>query len=178
MTYSYLGLAYDQSAQLDEIVTYFLQNHMGKSELIIEDAPTRPRRTKLMAQLQRDDILLVSSLSNLIANPMEVALILLELVRIGVKVISVKGGVIDPNMAAFMQSMVASVQHADSSSGASLTEQRVRRRGRPTGSRLDIHAPEIKRLLEAGLSNSSIARRFDISRQSFKDFAISRGLVM
>jgi len=177
-SYTYIGTSADQSWQLDTVASTY-EKSMGKVELIIETSGWQ-KLDELIRRMTAGDLLQISDLSQLAGTAIGVMDRLTELIGIGVTVLSVEeGGAIDPNLLFYIRTLAAEISPDNCS--LELNEplgERRQRKGRPTGSRLDVHAPEIKQLLEAGVSNSSIARRFDISRQSFKDFAISRGLVM
>ena len=175
-SYAYIGTNADQSWQLDTVVSIY-EKSMGEVELIIEISGWQ-KLDELMQCMSAGDVLQISDLSQLGGTAIRVMDRLTELIGMGVTVLSVEeGGAIDPNLLLYMRTLAAEILTDNCPSGEPLGERR-RRKGRPTGSRLDIHATEIQQLLGEGISNSSIARRFNVSRQSFKDFAISRGLIM
>jgi DNA invertase Pin-like site-specific DNA recombinase len=175
-SYAYIGTNADQSWQLDTVVSIYKKS-MGEVELIIETSCWQ-KLDELMQCMSAGDVLQISNLSQLAGTAIRVMDRLTELIGMGVTVLSVEeGGAIDPNLLLYMRTLAAETLPGNCPSGEPLGERR-QRKGRPTGSRLDIHATEIQQLLGEGISNSSIARRFNVSRQSFKDFAISRGLIM
>jgi DNA invertase Pin-like site-specific DNA recombinase len=176
-SYSYIGMSSaDQNLQFNAVVS-MTEKSMGKIELIIEETPARRRLAEMVERLLDGDLVLIFDFAQLANTWIGVVEMLSTLANMGVTVRSVQEGEANPNIALFLQSLLAEIQRDINQPDETLTEQRVRRRGRPTGSRLDLHKKTIQQLLNDGASHSAIAGQFEISRQSFKDFVVSRGLL-
>jgi DNA invertase Pin-like site-specific DNA recombinase len=143
---------------------------------------------ELLTRMEKDDIFLVSELSRLGRNLMEVMSILHDCMERDVKVFAIKEGYelgnnISSKVLAFAFSLSAEIER-------SLISQRTKealarkksegmRLGRPTGSqnkevKLTGKEEDIKKLLDKQVSVSAIARILDVNRLTVRSFIKTR----
>jgi len=138
---------------------------------------------RVVSDLSKDDVLIVSELSRLGRSMLEVMTLLCELSDRGIKVYAIKGNHrVDDSIASKVMTMVlcmASEIERDLISQRTKEALQKKKRegvtlGRPKGvpgkSRLDGKEEEIKKLLDKGVGIASLAKIYDCSWPTMKNF--------
>ena len=198
MIYAYLRVSTDRQTvenQRYEILKYADSKKLSIDQWVEETASgvksVKDRKVgELLTRMGKDDIFLVSELSRLGRNLMEVMSILHDCMEKDVKVFAIKEGYelgnnINSKVLAFAFSLSAEIER-------NLISQRTKealarkksegmRLGRPKGSqnkevKLTGKEEDIKKLLEKQVGVSAIARILDVNRLTVRSFIKTRKL--
>lgn len=198
MIYAYIRVSSDKQSvenQRFEILKYTDEQKLQIDTWIEETVSSRKKVNerklgKILGEFQEEDILIVSELSRLGRNLMEVMRILHDCMEKEVKVFTVKeqyelGNNINSKVLAFAFSLSAEIERQLISQR---TKEALARRksegkklGRPKGSlskktKLTGKEDEIRELLSKNISYSSIGRILGVNRVTVKNFVESRNL--
>jgi putative DNA-invertase from lambdoid prophage Rac len=200
MIYAYLRVSTDRQTvenQRYEILKYADSKKLSIDQWVEETASgvksVKDRKVgELLTRMEKDDIFLVSELSRLGRNLMEVMSILHDCMEKDVKVFAIKEGYelgnnINSKVLAFAFSLSAEIER-------NLISQRTKEAlarkksegmplGRPIGSqnkevKLTGKEEDIKKLLDKQVSVSAIARILDVNRLTVRNFIKTRKLVV
>ena len=196
MIYAYLRVSSDKQTiknQKFEILNYAdtkkLTIDKWVEETISSSKPIEDRElSTLIGLLKKDDILLISELSRLGRNLMEVMGILHDCMEKNVKVHTIKekyelGNNIESQVLAFAFSLSAQIEKQlisqRTKEALSRLKSEGKRLGRPKGSlsketKLSGKEKEIKELLDKKVSISAISRIYGVHRITVKNFVDSR----
>lgn len=198
MIYAYLRVSTDRQTvenQRYEILKYTDSKKLTIDQWVEETASgvksVKDRKVgELLTRMGKDDIFLVSELSRLGRNLMEVMSILHDCMEKDVKVFAIKEGYelgnnINSKVLAFAFSLSAEIER-------NLISQRTKEAlarkksegmslGRPKGSqnkevKLSGKEEDIKKLLDKNISVSAIARILDVNRLTVRNFIKTRKL--
>ena len=198
MIYAYIRVSSDKQTvenQRFEILKYADAKKLTIDKWVEETISSRRKLDerllgKVLKQLQSDDVLIVSELSRLGRNLMEVMGILHECMTKEVQVYTIKekyelGNNLNSKVLAFAFALSAEIERQLISQR---TKEALARKksegiklGRPKGSlskktKLTGKEDEIKRLLEKKISYSAIGRLLGVNRLTVKNFVESRKL--
>lgn len=178
----------DLNSQKVGVINYAQQNNLQplefEQETISGHVSVAERRLgKVIADLKEGDVLLVSELSRLGRNMVEIMTILKELVDRRVNVFSVKENYrlddsLNSKILSTVLCMVAEISReltrARVKEGMARAKIEGKKLGRPPGqpyrSKLDLYETEIRGLLAKGVSKASIAKMHDTTWQTVNTF--------
>lgn len=140
---------------------------------------------ELIDMLDQGDTLLVSEQSRLSRDVIEAFHIIYKLKEKNIKVIFIKEGIIINGKIHFQEQMRLGIGGILGASERELIGQRTRQAlarlkaegkqlGRPIKSKLDLHKQEIEDMLKQGLTQTTIASKFDVTRQMMSKYIKSR----
>jgi len=145
---------------------------------------------KVISDLSKDDVLIVSELSRLGRSMLEVMTLLCELSDRGIKVYAIKGNHrVDNSIASKVMTMVLCMaSEIERDLISQRTKEALQKKkqegvtlGRPKGvpgkSRLDGKEEEIKKLLDKGVGIASLAKIYDCSWPTMKNFIKKKILI-
>ena len=198
MIYAYIRVSSDKQSvknQRFEILKYADEQKFQIDTWIEETVSSRKKVSerklgKVLGKFQQEDILIVSELSRLGRNLMEVMSILHDCMEKEVKVFTIKeryelGNNLNSKVLAFAFSLSAEIERQLISQR---TKEALARRksegkklGRPRGSlskktKLTGKEDEIRELLSKNISYSAIGRILGVNRVTVKNFVVSRSL--
>lgn len=198
MIYAYIRVSSDKQSvenQRFEILKYADSKKLVIDEWVEETVSSRKKLedrliSSLLAQLQEGDLLLVSELSRLGRNLMEVMGILNTCMSQEVKVHTIKeqyelGNNINSKVLAFAFSLSAEIERQlisqRTKEALARKKSEGKKLGRPKGSlskevKLTGKEEQIKELLEKKIGYSGIGRLLGVNRLTVKNFVESRGL--
>jgi len=195
MIYAYLRISTDKQTvenQRFEILKFAQQRDLHISKWVEETISSRKELTartfgKLLAKLNTDDILIVSEISRMGRNLMQIMSILNQCMERQVRVFAIKEGYelgdnINSKVLAFAFGLSAEIERT-------LISQRIKEAlarkksegvvlGRPKGSRkanpvLAQHSDFIKEQISSGVKQIEIARRLKVHRHTVKKWVES-----
>ena len=198
MIYAYLRVSSDKQSvenQRFEILKYADAHKLSIDQWVEETVSSRKKLSdrilgQTVDQLKADDSLIVSELSRLGRNLMEVMSILHRCMDKEVRVYTIKenyelGNNINSKVLAFAFSLSAEIERQlisqRTKEALARKKSEGKKLGRPKGSlskttKLSGKEDEIKTLLEKQISYSAIGRLLGVHRLTVKNFVESRGL--
>ncbi|MCO6478978.1 MAG: master DNA invertase Mpi family serine-type recombinase [Phaeodactylibacter sp.] len=199
MIYAYIRVSSDKQSvenQRFEILKYADEQKLQIDTWIEETVSSRKKVSerklgKVLSKLQEDDILIVSELSRLGRNLMEVMSILHDCMEKEVKVFTIKeryelGNNLNSKVLAFAFSLSAEIERQliSQRTKEALARRKIegKKLGRPKGSlskktKLTGKEDEIRELLSKNISYSAIGRIMGVNRVTVKNFVESRNLL-
>ena len=196
MVYAYVRVSSDKQSlenQEYEIYKYADNNKLKIQKWVKETISSRKKIEErelfnLIQKLNADDILLVSEISRLGRNIMEVMNLLKECMEKDVKVYSIKenyklGNNLESKVLAFAFSLSAEIERdlisQRTKEALARKKSEGKKLGRPKGSlskeiKLSGKESEIKELLDKKVSLSAISRIYGVHRITVKNFVDSR----
>ena len=145
---------------------------------------------KVISDLSKDDVLIVSELSRLGRSMLEVMTLLCELSDRGIKVYAIKGNHrVDNSIASKVMTMVLCMaSEIERDLISQRTKEALQKKkqegvtlGRPKGvpgkSRLDGKEEEVRKLLDKGVGIASLAKIYDCSWPTMKNFIKKKILI-